>query len=854
MPERQWRIKTDSVSQQAHEIASQHALAPTVAQILVDKQNDDSLDHFLNPRLQHLPDPSLLRGLKRAAERIADDILGKRNICIFGDYDVDGISSAALLNQFFSELGVTVFTTVPDRMTEGYGLNIKSLQRLADRTIDTLITVDNGIAATEAVAYANQQGIDVIITDHHDLPPILPEAYAIVNPKHPDCKFPFKGLAGVGIAFYVAAAVRKLLIARAYFKHKQPPDLKHLLGMVALGTIADQAPLTGVNRILTRHGLHALTRSTNPGLRALIEVSACTQAITSYDVGFRLGPRINAIGRLGSAQTALDLFATDDDKQAQQLAKILDRENEKRKSIQAEIVDEAIMMVEKNYPDAAGIVLYAPHWHVGVIGIVASHIVDRFHCPAVILGQTDAGLVKGSARSIPEVNVFEALSCCHNELIQFGGHPMAAGVSVEPANISSFRETFNSSIAKLRKDLQPPILQIDQKIALNEISFSMVRDLEKLSPFGCDNNEPLFCSKGVDVLNCHMLKNNHVKFTFAKNDTTIEGIAFNLGKRIPYQTLSKIQHANIAYHPQVSTWRNRTSLLLKIVDFKPATTLALIVLFSCLFPHQLSADGLSFYDTRSIALMNASSAYALEGSSNDLNPAGAALVPVYRTSAAYTAPGSNQNNYALTITDAKTSKLAASTSFRQLHDSLQADAYSVDVALATYLVPSVLSVGIKGYYLDYRNHETNEKITGFNGSFGAIAHFLSDYTVGLTLHNRIDNSIQSIQKPYMSAGLSGPILSAGRWFLDYHLNNANTVTTEGDETKENKVFLFALEGTIKQKVSVYLGYGTRLIKTVGLFSGGIRYSVDRGSVGYAFQQAGLFFTHNAHSLKVTFDF
>ncbi|HEY0840015.1 MAG TPA: single-stranded-DNA-specific exonuclease RecJ, partial [Vulgatibacter sp.] len=451
-------------------------------------------------RLADLPDPALLAGIEPAVARIVRAIEAGERITAYGDYDVDGVTSTTLLVSFLRACGASVDSYVPHRIGEGYGLNLDAVASLAARGTRLLVTLDCGVTAIAEIDEAIRLGLDVVVVDHHTTPAELPRAAAILNPWQPGCTYPTRHLCAAGVTFLLCAALRRRLREKGWFAGRTEPNLRSYLDLVALGTIADVVPLTGANRLLVREGLQVLARTQRQGLRALKRVAGVAEdgAVSAGQVGYRLGPRINAAGRLDDAGRAVELLLCDDPLRAERLARELDAANAERQSIERQIVDEALAQAEALGP-AMGLVLAQEGWHPGVVGIVASRVVAKLHRPAVVIGiDPETGVGKGSGRSIQAFDLHGALSRCSRHFERFGGHRLAAGVTIERGAIEAFRRDFalEAEAALAGQDLGPS-LRIDSVVAPDDLSESLCTALEGLAPFGAGNPEPILGLKGV---------------------------------------------------------------------------------------------------------------------------------------------------------------------------------------------------------------------------------------------------------------------------------------------------------------------------------------------------------------------
>ena len=511
------------------ELARALDLHPQVASLLWQRghRTPDQVRAFLEPRLQSLGDPLLLTDLRRAAERLLQAVAAKERMVIFGDYDVDGITSSALLWRVLRRLGAQVDTFLPLRMEEGYGLSQEGVERCVEQHRPALlVAVDCGTTASAQVAWLRGRGIDTIIIDHHALPTELPAAVALVNPQR-DATLDY--LSSVGLVFKVCHGMLKLM-----GEGNRAIDLRDYLDFVALGTVADIVPLVEENRILVRRGLRQMEHSLWPGLRALIEVSQISFPITAQDVGFRLGPRLNASGRLGDAMLSLRLLQTDDRAEAMTIAAELNRNNRERQSVETATLLQAEAQLQEMFDPARdwGIVLSGRAWHWGVIGIVASRLQRRYHRPTIIIGLNEAGLGKGSGRSIDGISIVKSLQHCAEFLELFGGHDMAAGLNIRAERVADFREAFNRHVrGQAGDDVFQATLALSGRVSLAKVSEDLFRRVEELAPFGRNNPEPVFLFDDVAYTRpAQAFGKNHVKLFVRGEAGEIEAVGFGLGE------------------------------------------------------------------------------------------------------------------------------------------------------------------------------------------------------------------------------------------------------------------------------------------------------------------------------------
>lgn len=569
-----WRGPADPDRVRACE--AETGLPRPLAETLVRRNQDGSegMGRFLDPSIARLTPPTRMSGLERAASRLFEAIERRETVCVYGDYDVDGVTATALLLNFYRALGLSSLIRfhIPDRIAEGYGLNQPAVERLAREGVKVIVTVDTGISAVEPVRVAQALGVDVIVTDHHVPPDPLPPAFAILNPKQPGCGFGFKSMAGVGIAWYLAAGLRSRLRDTGWFKDRPEPNLKECLDLVVIGTVADISPLLEENRILVREGLEQLARSTNPGVRALMEVAELRDGrLSPGTIGFQLGPRLNAAGRLGTALEAVELLTTSDPARAREIARSLDEINRERRRIEREIFEEACDLFESNggLGGRRSICLAAPGWHEGVIGIVASRLVERYHRPTLMIALREDGTGKASARSIEALDLHAALERVSSHLIQFGGHYMAAGFTVEGRQVDALREAFEAVACERldEEDLRPSI-KMDAAVEPEEIGMTLAEASSRLAPFGPLNPEPTLLVSNARVTSRRILSERHLKLDLGIGDRQVEAIGFNLASR-EVQPGNRIEAVVAA---QVNEYRDRRTLQLKILDFQRAET------------------------------------------------------------------------------------------------------------------------------------------------------------------------------------------------------------------------------------------------------------------------------------------
>jgi single-stranded-DNA-specific exonuclease len=551
-------------------LAAALRLHPLAARVLAGRGHEDpgAAETFLAARLADLPDPFTMKGMEAAVERLVRAVESGERIACYGDYDVDGVTSTALLTGFLRAAGADVVTYTPHRLVEGYGLNGDAVAKLAAAGVRLLVTLDCGITSVEEVRAATALGVETVVVDHHTVPVELPQAAAILNPHQPGCAYPSKDLAAVGVTFTLAMALRKRLRERGAFGDRRPePNLKDALDLVALGTVADVVPLVGANRILVRWGLEAIAKSRRPGLRALKTVAGIAEGlpITAGQVGFRLGPRINAAGRLDDAGRGVRLLLSTDEAEARALAEELDRENQARQEIERHILEEALAdALQKVNAGVRGLVLARDGWHAGVVGIVASRVVERFHRPAVLIAM-DGASGKGSGRSIEGFHLHDALTACSQHLARFGGHKHAAGVTVERERLEPFRRAFEAhAAARIADEDLVPRCRIDGWIEDREITDRAAEDLEKLGPFGAGHPEPVFAVRSAAAKARTVgASGAHLKLTLGGRG--LDAIGFGMGDRLG---LCGAGPVDAAFTMGFDEWDGRRRLQLKLRDVR----------------------------------------------------------------------------------------------------------------------------------------------------------------------------------------------------------------------------------------------------------------------------------------------
>ena len=567
LPTTRWRpSEVDSAIQE--KLSSEFGLSPIVSQILTSRDilEIDDARRFLSPSLTDLHNPYLMKDMRKGVNRLVKGIRNRESIVIYGDYDADGITSVVILLKFLRRIDPSVSYHIPDRIGEGYSLNRTAIDRFKAQGISLIVTVDCGISDADEVAYAKGLGIDTIILDHHEVPPSLPNAAAVINPHRTDCPFPFKDMAAVGIAFNFLIALRGVLREEGFWNSSTYPNLRQYLDLVALGTIGDISPLIDENRILAKIGLDLITEGRSAGIRALKEVCGIdSQLIDSTKASYNLIPRINAAGRIASPRDAVNLLMTEDMETALTLARQLDVYNRRRQDIEREILGEILKEIEDTMDpkNSRSLVFASSRWHPGVIGIVASRLVDRYYRPAILISLKD-GIGKGSGRSIADFDIYRGLQRCDSLLLSYGGHRFAAGISIREEHIPDFR-TLLESVIQEETQASDMVSQtvIDAECRLQDITHNLLSQIETLAPYGARNPEPILCVRNVNVLSPSVVGNNHLRMRISSSGTNCNSIWFSKGHYL--ETITGLP-VDIAFTPQINTWGGISDIQLKMHD------------------------------------------------------------------------------------------------------------------------------------------------------------------------------------------------------------------------------------------------------------------------------------------------
>lgn len=566
--ERRWVVRECNPDVQER-LRRARDISPLLARILINRGVTDgpTAERFLSSALADLRPPFLLKGMEEAVTRLCVAREREETVCVHGDYDVDGVTATALLVSFFRAVGIRCFYHIPLRLEEGYGLSCDGLRKVASEGARLVVTVDCGVSAVAEAELCAELGLDLIITDHHTPGAELPRACAVINPHQSGCSYPFKGLAGVGVAFNLMVALRSRLRELGVFAAGDVPNLREYLDLVALGTVADVVPLADDNRIFVKYGLRELTAAARPGIRALKDVAGVSGEVGYGAVGFRLAPRLNAAGRLEDAALGVELLLERDSARAAAMAQELDASNAERQAIERQILADAVACVGGDLGMAGrkSIVLASDDWHPGVIGIVASRLVDLYHRPTVLIA-IQQGCGRGSGRSIPGFHLYDALAACSAHLEKFGGHRYAAGLSIDEETLAAFVDRFDEVAAgTLSVDDLTPLLAVDAELAPEQITPELLDMVSLLEPFGAGNPEPLFVLRRAAVVDRRVLKGEHLKLRLEVGGLHFDAIGFGLAEKG-----AGVGVVDVAFTLRWNEWNGRRSLQLNLKDLKPA--------------------------------------------------------------------------------------------------------------------------------------------------------------------------------------------------------------------------------------------------------------------------------------------
>lgn len=537
----------------------------TICKILVQRgiNNFQEAKDYFRPQLNKLHDPYLMKDMDKAVSRIINAINNKEKILVYGDYDVDGTTSVATMYSFLSSIYTGLEYYIPHRYKEGYGVSKQGIDYANENGFSLIISLDCGIKSVDLVAYANTLNIDFIICDHHLPDEIIPDAVAILNPKQKDCSYPYKELCGCGVGFKLISALSKKL---------NLPETQYLkyLDLVATAIAADIVPITGENRILAYYGLQQVNENPCEGIKALKELSNLTKKICIRDLVFMIAPRVNAAGRMDDAKKAVQLFIENDIERAKTLAEVLHVDNNNRREADLTITEEAMAMImQPEYAEKKSTVVYKPHWHKGVVGIVASRLIETYYRPTIVLTKS-GDIVAGSARSVAGFNLYEAIHACRENLLGYGGHFAAAGMTLLEKNVEAFANAFEKIVSStITEELLIPEIIIDAEITFEELTLKFFDILTQMEPFGPENMRPVFIAKNVSESGySKIVKENHIKFVLKQNNSLMSGIGFNLAEK--FEMLQKDTLIDVVFTLDINEWNNTSTLQMKVLDLRYA--------------------------------------------------------------------------------------------------------------------------------------------------------------------------------------------------------------------------------------------------------------------------------------------
>jgi single-stranded-DNA-specific exonuclease len=549
-------------------LARELGINPIVSQILTSRniQTTDDAKKYLSPSLKDLHNPFLMRDVQEGVHRLIKAIYSREKIAVYGDYDADGVTSVVVLLKFLREIDSPAAYFIPNRITEGYGLHKNIIDKIKASGVTLIIAVDCGISDHDQVSYAKSIGIDVIILDHHEISGSVPDAVAAIDPHRSDCQFPFKHLAAVGVVYNFLIALRGNLRQEGFWANRRYPNLKEYLDLVALGTIGDTSPLVDENRIFAKIGLELISEGSRVGVRALKEVCGLdSQSVDAGKTSFTLLPRINAAGRIASPDDAVQLLLTDNMDEARELARKLDEYNRRRQAEEKNIFQDIVEEIEKKYdPEKTGSLVFAsPKWHPGVVGIVASRLVERFSRPVILISLKD-GIGKGSGRSIADFNIYQGIKKCESLLLAYGGHKFAAGISIREENIEKFAELMDK-VVREGSDTSTFVSStfIDAQCKLRDINCDLLSQMGMLAPFGSRNLEPVMCVRNVSITSPVVVGNNHLRIKVSEDGVSYDSIWFSKGQFLHSVTGTLL---DIAFTPQFNDWKRSGDIQLKMKD------------------------------------------------------------------------------------------------------------------------------------------------------------------------------------------------------------------------------------------------------------------------------------------------
>ncbi|WP_375585154.1 single-stranded-DNA-specific exonuclease RecJ [Cyclobacterium xiamenense] len=560
-----WKLKQKAREETVERLSTDINVNPTLANMLVNRGIADfqQAKDFFRPDLDKLHDPMRMKDMDRAVNRLVNAITKNEQILVYGDYDVDGTTSVAMFYSFLTAFYPHVAFYIPDRYKEGYGISEKGVRFAAENNFKLLVSLDCGIKALDKIDLANNLGVDCIVCDHHTPGEQLPNAIAVLDPKRKDCSYPYKELSGCGVGF-------KLVQAFSEFTGRNQAELYSYLDLLAISIASDIVPITGENRILAYYGLDRLNNNPRPGIKALIRKGKVEKEIDITDIVFKIGPRINASGRLEHAKASVELLIANSLDEGVRRAELVEDVNSARKNFDENITREALEMIEAREQNGnfKSTVLFKEDWHKGVIGIVASRCIEKYYRPTIILTESN-NKATGSARSVFDFDIYEAISACSDLLEQFGGHKYAAGLTLSVENVPAFQEKFETIVSQRVSDIHlKPVLEIDDELMLDQINYRFYNILKQMAPFGPGNPEPVFCANQVHAENVRILKDKHLRFEIIQDGQNTRPVCIGFGFAKYYELLNSKMRFNIAFEIRENTFRNTSSLQLYVKDIK----------------------------------------------------------------------------------------------------------------------------------------------------------------------------------------------------------------------------------------------------------------------------------------------
>lgn len=563
--QKKWKILSADEAK-INDLLQSLKIHPVLCKILVQRgiKTFDQAKDFFRPRLTDLHSPWLMKDMEKAVERIIAAINNNEKILVFGDYDVDGTTAVACMYQFLKKICSSLDFYIPHRYREGYGVSKSGIDFAKENGFTLIISLDCGIKSAELIGYAKEQGIDFIVCDHHLPDEILPPAVAILNPKQIDCHYPYKELCGCGVGF-------KLMSALAEKLNLPAEAALQYLDLVATAIAADIVPMTGENRVMAFHGIEKVNKDPNYGIKALAKLSGLEKELRITNLVFMIAPRVNAAGRMDDARKAVQMFVAESEEEALQYAELLHSDNTDRKEADKTITEEALDQINRNedWKNRKSTVVFQPHWHKGVVGIVASRLIEHYYRPTIVLTQS-GDYAAGSARSVPGFNLYEAIHACKEHLLGYGGHFAAAGMTLEAGQVDAFREKFEQVVSStITPEQLIPEIVIDAEIALQDIRQPFYDIISQMEPYGPENLRPVFIAKKViDTGWSKVVKEQHIRFSVQQHNVTVTGIGFGMAEK--FHLLQQKQPIDIVFTIDINEWNGNTSLQIKVIDFRLA--------------------------------------------------------------------------------------------------------------------------------------------------------------------------------------------------------------------------------------------------------------------------------------------